>query len=174
MQDLTLAESLTGLFGMFLMLFVLAIISGALLKLLLFMVPVLAFPTYIGLIYLEYGFSFFKNNRNKRILSVRFPKTDPYKRIMNASAAFITFNFLPYIQFLIDKLSSPNGHVELLKEMTRGEVIHPVLMFLIFVALLAIYLVSYFFGEEKDSSPTSKLERLAIPQLWKVVAAKTG
>ena len=148
----------------------LAIIMGFLHKLLVSILAMLAFPTYLGLYALETQI-IYRLSSGRNILSLNIPKKNPAKFIMNFCAAMITLCLIQGLERIFEL--GVSGHeveqAKLLNLTFNGQLYSQEVVLIFSVAILVLYAVSAIWGEPDETDGWAKVENLSIPSLWKTV-----
>jgi len=166
MEDISVFQSLTS---MLMILLVLSIFMGILLKIYSIFLAIFAFPTYLGLYFIESSLPFLNKN-GENILSLNIPTKNPQKAIMNGSATFVTLSLLPFFEVVFNALRNPEPQVGFVESAMLGKLFPPIYLVMLLIGLSMIYIISYFFSEKDKNGSWTKIENLSIPSLWKTVA----
>lgn len=150
-----------GISSMIIILLCLATIVGILLKLLLAILELCAYPTYIGLYFLEQQLPRYK------ILKLNVSDKGWGKIIMNICATIITFANLTVLTFLTIFFYQQRITTSI-NPLPYEKILPPSAIVVYMLCLVIIYIVSYYFTDIDNNTPHDKIDKLKVPPLLRI------
>jgi hypothetical protein len=165
-QSLTFAQSLTLFMSLILSIIVLGTVLGVLYKVFFVFLSIVAYPTYLGLHFIEHYFPFIKLNRAKK---------GSRSLLMDSCASIVTLYscqvLLPNIADITGASNPANAILETLQRAPLAALssISPnssAFVWIPFIALIVVYAISFF--EEPDTHEAiDKMKNLSAEGPWK-------
>jgi len=152
----------------FMLIALFSIAMGILQKIYSIILAILAFPTYLGLYFIESWLPY-KNSKGENVLSLHIPKKNPQKLFMNFAASVVTLCLLQFVYAILVSINTHTSQAKALTLIVEGKLTSTTNMIIFISSLIVIYIISYFFSEKDQDDAWTKMENLSLPSLWKII-----